>query len=124
MKTLRRFLHAGFAACALAGASLPALSSAPWPDTNFKWYPGMGKGGPATTTALPAPRGGYIWAPAHYEWNGIRMEYIPGIWIQDNYENEWRMYARGPNAVYAAVRPDANVNPFSPDPHPVEAARR
>jgi hypothetical protein len=137
MKTFPKFLQAGLAACLLAGASLPALSSAPWPDVDFEWYSNVGKGRPmATITALPAPRAGYIWSPAHYEWNGSRMEYMPGIWIQDDYENQWRMYAFDPNVVYATVRPelvegipalrdrDGNVIPTSPDAYPVESARR
>jgi len=67
MKTLRKYIQAGLAACVLAGASMPALAWAPW--------------------------SGEHWAPAHYEWNGDRMKYFPGVWIQDDYDNEWRMYA-------------------------------
>lgn len=112
MKTLHKLIHAGFAACLLAGASTSALAYAPYPDV-----------------ALPAPRAGYIWAPAHYEWDGSRMQYYPGVWIQDDYDSQWRMYAYGPNTVIATgplvLRDrDGNVIPTSPDAYPVESARR
>ena len=122
MKTL-------LAACLLAGASMPALSSAPWPDIDFEWYTHVGAGRGGSITVMPAPRTGYIWAPAHYEWSGTRMEYFPGVWIQDDYDNQWRVYAFGPNAVVASgplvLRDrDGNVIPTSPDAYPVDSARR
>ena len=131
MKTLHKLIHAGFAACLLAGASTSALSYAPYPDVDFEWYRYVGAGRGATYSAytLPAPRAGYIWAPAHYEWDGTRMQYYPGVWIQDDYDSQWRMYAYGPNTVIATgplvLRDrDGNVIPTSPDAYPVESARR
>jgi hypothetical protein len=132
MKTLHKLIQVGFAACLLAGAATPALSYAPYPDVDFEWYANVGKGRAQTTsiyTAFPAPRAGYIWAPAHYEWDGTRMQYLPGVWIQDDYESQWRMYAFGPATVIATgplvLRDrDGNVIPTSPDAYPVESARR
>jgi len=37
MKAIQKLIHAGFAACALASASLPALSWTAWPDVDFEW---------------------------------------------------------------------------------------
>ena len=34
MKAIQKVIHAGFAACALASASLPALSWTAWPDAD------------------------------------------------------------------------------------------
>jgi hypothetical protein len=129
MKTLHKLIQAGFAACLLAGASTSALSYAPYPDIDFEWYAHVGAGRGATYTTLPAPRAGYIWAPAHYEWDGTRMQYYPGVWIQDDYDSQWRMYAFGPNTVIATgplvLRDrDGNVIPTSADAYPVESARR
>ena len=129
MKTLHKLIHAGFAACLLAGASTSALSYAPYPDVDFEWYANVGKGRATTYTVMSAPRAGYIWAPAHYEWDGTRMQYYPGVWIQDDYDSQWRMYAYGPNTVIATgplvLRDrDGNVIPTSPDAYPVESARR
>jgi hypothetical protein len=37
MKAIHKVIHAGFAACALASASLPALSWTAWPDVELEW---------------------------------------------------------------------------------------
>jgi hypothetical protein len=37
MKTIQKLIHAGFASCALASASLPALSWSVWPNIEFEW---------------------------------------------------------------------------------------
>ena len=37
MKTIQKLIHAGFASCALASASLPALSWNVWPEVDFEW---------------------------------------------------------------------------------------
>ena len=38
MKTMQKIIHAGFAMCALASASMPALSWTVWPNIDFEWY--------------------------------------------------------------------------------------
>jgi hypothetical protein len=37
MKPIQKIIHAGFAVCALASASLPALSWQAWPSVDFHW---------------------------------------------------------------------------------------
>lgn len=58
MKTMQKIIHAGFATCALASASMPALSWTVWPNIDFEWYADVGKppAGTATVEAYPAPR--------------------------------------------------------------------
>ena len=51
MKAIQKVIHAGFAACALASASLPALSWTAWPDVDFEWD---GAAGTPTSTASAA----------------------------------------------------------------------
>jgi hypothetical protein len=58
MKTMQKVIHAGFAMCALASASMPALSWTVWPNIDFEWYADVDKppAGAATVEVLPAPR--------------------------------------------------------------------
>ena len=82
MKTIQRFIYAGFATCALASASMPAFSWTVWPDVDFEWYANVGKPVAGTTVEVyPAPRAGYTWAPGHYEVIGTRQVYVPGVWV-------------------------------------------
>lgn len=30
---------------------------------------------------IPAPRHGYVWSQGHWEWNGHRHFWVPGVWI-------------------------------------------
>lgn len=39
MRPIQKVIHAGFAMCALASASLPALSWTVWPAVDFVWAP-------------------------------------------------------------------------------------
>ena len=50
MKTIQKLIHAGFATCALASASLPALSWSVWPTVDFEWS--IDAGTPPITLAM------------------------------------------------------------------------
>ena len=132
MKTIQKIIHAGFAACALASASMPALSWTVWPNVDFEWYADVGKplSSPATVEVFPAPREGYIWAPGHYERTaGGHEQYIPGRWIADTYTHEVARYsvpagsqvATGPTPLYDS---QGNPIPTSPSAYPVDSAYR
>ena len=130
MKTIQKLIYAGFATCALASASMPAFSWTVWPDVDFEWYANVGKPVAGTTVEVyPAPRAGYTWAPSHYEVSGTRQIYVPGVWVQDDYDRQWKMYANGTTTTYATgpleLRDkDGNVIPITPDAYPVDSARR
>ena len=85
MKLMQKIISAGFATCALASASLPALSWSVWPDVDFEWYANVGKpvaGATATIETFPAPREGQIWSPSHYERSASGSHvYVPGRWV-------------------------------------------
>ena len=50
----------------------------------------------ASIQAYPASRARFLGAPAHYEWGGgPRQFFLPGAWIVDDYEPQWRFYASG-----------------------------
>ena len=53
MKTIQKLIHAGFASCALASASLPALSWSVWPNVDFEWSPIAGAPLSSPSTAKP-----------------------------------------------------------------------
>ena len=38
MKAIQKIIHAGFAICAMASASMPALSWTAWPIIDFEWH--------------------------------------------------------------------------------------
>ena len=132
MKLIQKIIHVGFATCALASASLPALSWTVWPNVDFEWYANVGKA-PANTMLderYPAPRPGYVWAPAQYTRapNGD-TQYVAGRWVRDEYEAHiatitvpaGAMVASGP----ATLRDkDGNVIPTNPEAYPVDSVRR
>lgn len=132
MKTIQKLIHAGFASCALASASLPALSWTVWPNVDFEWYANVGKplSSPAPAEVFPAPRVGHIWAPGHYERTaGNREQYVPGRWIVDDYSEQVARYSL-PAGARIATGPvplrdrDGNVIPTSPEAYPIESTRR
>ena len=127
MKTMQRVIQIGFAACALASASLPALSWTVWPDVDFEWYANVGKpvnGG--TPEVMPAAREGYIWAPGRYETVSNRQVWMPGRWIRDDYAERVAMqiiaestFASGPMTLYDR---QGNAIPVTPEAYPVGSA--
>lgn len=131
MKTIQKIIHAGFASCALASASLPALSWTVWPNVDFEWYADVGKPlSPPVAEVFPAPREGFIWAPGHYERTaGNREQYIPGRWIVDDYPQQAARHslpagsrlATGPVPLYDR---QGNPIPMSPSAYPVDSAIR
>jgi hypothetical protein len=80
------------AAAAMSFAA-PALAWTVWPDVDFEWYANVGRPAANEVQPEPAPRAGFIWAPAHHEWNGTRQVFTPGVWIEDDYDRQWRAYA-------------------------------
>ena len=115
MKTtplIHRLISAGFAACALASASVPALAWTVWPDVDFEWYADVGRAATLPAETYPAPRPGYIWSPGHYENRGARQVWVAGHWIKDDYAEQVALYSHG-NAHVA--QSDAGVSGRSID---------
>lgn len=115
------------AAAAMALAT-PALAWTVWPDLDFEWYANVGKTAAATTPAYPSRRG-YIWAPAHLEWTGTHHVSMPGVWIEDDYDRQWRAYALGSTTVLATgpleLRDrDGNVIPITTAGYPIDPSLR
>jgi hypothetical protein len=104
MRTIQKIISAGFAICALASASVPALAWTVWPDVDFQWYADVGKPMGATVETYPAPREGFIWSPGHYETRGTRQAWVAGHWIRDDYQQQVATYGhRAPTYVDNAV---------------------
>jgi hypothetical protein len=97
----------------------PALAWSAWPDIDFEWYANVGRPAP-TAEVYPAPRAGYIWAPGRYEWTGAREVWLPGAWITDDYDLQWRTYAARP---FELRDRDGNVIAIAADAYPVGSAR-
>lgn len=132
MKTMQKIIHAGFAICAMASASMPALSWTVWPNIDFEWYADVGKtpADTATVEVFPAPREGYIWVPGRYERTASnKQQWVPGRWIADDYPQQVARYtvpagtqlATGPRTLYDR---QGNPIPTSPDAYPIDDSRR
>ena len=127
MKTIQKIIYAGFATCALASASMPALSWTVWPNVDFEWYADVGKP-PAPTaevTVFPAPREGYIWAPGRYVWTGTQQRWESGHWIRDDYQEQVAAAANRSGSAIATgptiLRDrDGNVIPTDPSAYPID----
>ena len=104
-------------------AAMTLTSSAPaWaaePQAAPEWY----AGGVGTQDSRPAPRAGHTWSPSRYEWTGTQHVAMPGTWIVDDYDRQWRAYADGTAVVLDSApvelrdRDDSyklNVAPSSP----------
>ena len=134
MKLIQKVIHAGFAMCALASASMPAMSWTTWPDVDFEWYANVGKPVQGTSVAavevLPAPREGQIYSPAHFERNASGTQtYVAGQWIADDYQQQVQTYALGPGTRLATGPMElrdsqGSVIPTTPDAYPVDSTRR
>lgn len=132
MSLTQKIIHAGFAACALASASMPAMSWTVWPNVDFEWYANVGKQ-PASTADVQltqAPRAGHIWAPGHYaRAPGGMQQWVPGRWVKDDYHEQVARYnvgpgqqlATGPTTLYDR---QGNPIPTSPDAYPIDSSRR
>jgi len=93
MRTIQKIISAGFATCALASASVPALAWTVWPDVDFQWYADVGRPlNGATVEIYPAARAGWIWSPGHYETRGTQQAWVEGHWIRDDYAQQVAMY--------------------------------
>ncbi|HZZ94686.1 MAG TPA: YXWGXW repeat-containing protein [Usitatibacter sp.] len=136
MRTIQKIISAGFATCALASASVPALAWTVWPDVDFEWYADVGKPMAAPAVEVyPAPREGYIWSPGHYENREARQVWVPGHWIRDDYQQQLAMYGSrttyvdnvAPQPVPEApgmpvIRdPAGNAIPMNPSAYPVDS---
>jgi len=121
-------LRNSLAVFALAAAT-PAAAWTVYPDVDFEWYAGVGRYPLYASQAYPAPRTGYIWSPSHYEWTGTREVMVPGHWIVDDYDRQWRAHANGKGSILTTgpleLRDrDGNVIPIMADAYPVDSARK
>ena len=109
MKAIQRIIYTGFAAVAIASASMPvfpAVTLAPADATtrgvDFEWYANVGRPMVESLAVVqPAPRAGYIWSPGHWEWNGRRHVWVAGRWIADDYEDQVAFYNLGRGTLLA-----------------------
>ena len=130
MNTMKKVIYGGFAAAALAGASMPAFSWAPYPGVDFEWYASVGRPAAGQTIhAQPAPRPGYIWSSGHYDWNGVRHAWVPGRWVVDDYARQVAIYNTGTQAFIAtgpvALRDrDGNLIPTDTAGYSLDSMRR
>lgn len=137
MKTIQKIIQAGFATCALASASMPALSWTVWPNIDFEWYADVGKPNPTPAQVASAAgekyptREGYIWAPGHYERTaGGGAQWVAGHWIVDDHERQWRTYALRDRTVIATGPTNVPLDregrpiPTAPEAYNVDSARR
>ena len=133
MNVMQKIISAGFATCALASASMPALSWTVWPDVDFEWYANVGKPvapAAAQVDVFPAPREGFIWAPGRYERTASgNHQWVPGQWVRDDYEQQVAVYSTHGRTTYATgpltlLDRDGNAIPTQPEAYPVDSIRR
>ena len=126
---IHKLVYAGFAAAALASASLPALAWTVWPDVDFEWYASVGRNSPAVEF-IPAQREGYIYSPGHWETRGTQQNYVPAKYVRDDYADQLAVYNNGRAVTTYATGPlilrdvDGNIIPTNPEAYPVDSARR
>jgi len=124
MNTTQKIIYTGFAACALASASMPAFSWTVGPRAD--WDNTFGR--PGGLVELP-PRAGEISVPGHWEQRGSKMVWIDGTYIQDSSRREWITYSNGTETVYTNTTTpprdkDGNVIPINPEAYPIDSTRR
>ena len=70
---------------------------------------------PVPLEVVPAPRGGFVWAPGYWSWDGGRHVWIEGrwiperrgyYWVPERWENHWE--ARGAHWHFAPGRWERN----------------
>ena len=103
MKVMQRIIYTGFAAVAIASASMPVfpahdMASRPvlqGPD--FAWYADVGRPNILLGEVVSSPpaREGYIWSPQHWEWNGRQHVWVEGHWVRDDYAEQVAIYNLG-----------------------------
>ena len=113
MKAIQKVIYIGFAAVAIASASMPAFpavtftpADATWRGVDFEWYANVGR--PmveSLVVAEPAPRAGHIWSPGHWEWNGRRHVWVAGHWIADDYAEQVALHNLGRGTLLAEAPP-------------------
>ncbi len=133
MKTIQKVIQIGFATCALASASLPALSWTAWHHVDFEWYANVGKppAGAAATDFPRETRVGQIWAPTRYERaaDGKGQVLVKGHWIKDDFREQVAVYSM-PGRTVVATGPvplhdrQGNPIPMNPESYPIDSARR
>jgi hypothetical protein len=117
MKVMQRIIYTGFAAVAIASASMPVfpahdMASRPavqGPD--FAWFADVGRPDVLVATVAPQPpaREGYIWSPQRWEWNGREHVWTEGRWVRDDYAEQVALYNLGAPAVAVAEAPPRTV---------------
>jgi hypothetical protein len=116
MKVIQRVIYTGFAAVAIASASMPVWPAheigvrTPLQGPDFAWYAQVGK--PAHADVLivsqPPAREGWIWSPQHWEWNGREHVWVEGHWVRDDFAEQVAIHNLG---VPATVVADASPPP-------------
>ena len=125
MRLIQSLISAGFATAALASASVPALGFTDLtPDVDFRWYANVGKPvAPLASDPEPAPRAGYIWAPAHWERHGARRDWVAAHWVVDDYQEQLAQYAR-PVDFASAPAPVTSAQATLVPAYPTDSLRR
>ena len=129
-KSMNRILTNILAVAAVVVAT-PTLAWTVYPDVDFEWYANVGKSANAPAiVVMPAPREGYIWAPAAWQSRGSSETYVAGHWIKDDYEEQVALYNSTTGNVTSAAGSvlvldrDGNIIPTSPQAYPVDSATR
>ena len=104
---MQTLVSVGFAAAALAGASVPACAWTVYPDIDFEWYADVGRNVAPPVEITPAPRSGHIWVPGRYEARGTHEGWVSGHWIKDDYERQIVIYNNGNGITTIATGPTA-----------------
>jgi hypothetical protein len=72
---------------------------------------------PARFESIPPPRGGYVWAPGYWNWDGYRHVWVTGHWLPERHgyrynpaqwvrvDNGWRLSQGGWGNYYEAPAP-------------------
>jgi len=126
---MNRILRNTLAVAAVVVAT-PTLAWTVYPDVDFEWYANVGKSANASTiVVMPAPREGYIWAPASWQNRGSSQVYVAGHWVKDDFEEQVALYKSTHNAFAASgsiviLDRDGNIIPTSPQAYPVDSAFR
>ena len=112
MKVIQRIIYTGFAAVAIASASMPVfpahdMATRPvvqGPD--FSWYADVGRHEVVGyALSQPPAREGYIWVPQRWEWNGRDHVWVQGHWTRDDFAEQVAIYNLGAPVVAVPAEP-------------------
>ena len=80
-----------------AGFIAPITSALAQPVVEYRVGPP-----PPRYERIPPPRGGYVWAPGYWRWNGYRHEWARGHWERERvgYRYNAPRWEQGPNGAW------------------------